>query len=91
METDDHSFESDLDAITSARAAIVQRSRTPRWYFAVVGVLIALLVLTIGLGMGTWWYLPVILIVLVAEGVVIGVHRHTTGTSVPGSAWPAWV
>ena len=91
METDGPSFEGDLDAIASARAAIVERSRTPRWYFALVGVLIALLVLVIGLGIGTWWYLPAILIVVVAEGIVIGAHRHATGTSVPGSAWPAWV
>ena len=91
METDDHSFENDLEAIASARAAIVQRSRTPRWYYAVVGALITLLVLTIGLGIGAWWYLPAILIVVVVEGVVIGAHRAATGTSVPGSAWPAWV
>ena len=91
METDDHSFADDLDTIASARAAIVQRSSTPRWYFPLVGVLIALLVLTIGLGMGTWWYLPAILIVVVGEGAVIGAHRRVTGTSVPGSAWPAWV
>ncbi|UYK41069.1 hypothetical protein [Microbacterium terricola] len=81
----------ELDAIAEARAAIVRRSRTPRWYFAVVGVLIALLVLTIGLGMGTWWYLPAIFAVLVIEGVVIAAHRRVTGTSVPGSAWPVWV
>ena len=90
METDD-AFAADLDTIASARAAIVRRSRTPRWYFVLVGLLIALLVLTIGLGMGTWWYLPAILTVVVAEGAVIGAHRRVTGTSVPGSAWPAWV
>ena len=91
METDDRSFADDLDAIASARAAIVERSRTPGWYYPLVGVLIALLVLTIGLGMGTSWYLPAILIVIVAEGALIAAHRRATGTYVPGSAWPAWV
>ena len=91
METDDHSFADDLDTIASARAAIVRRSSTPTWYFPLVGVLIAVLVLTIGLGMGTWWYLPAILIVVVAEGVVIGAHRRATGTSVPAFTWPAWL
>ena len=91
METEDHSFADDLDTIASARAAIVRRSSTPTWYFPLVGVLIAVLVLTIGLGMGTWWYLPAIVIVLVAEGVVIGAHRRVTGTSVPAFTWPAWL
>ena len=91
METEDNSFADDLDTIASARAAIVRRSGTPTWYFPLVGVLIAVLVLTIGLGMGTWWYLPAIVVVVVAEGVVIGVHRRATGTSVPGRAWPAWL
>jgi len=91
MENEDSSFVGDLDAIASARSAIVRRSRTPRWYFLLVGVLVALLVLTIGLGTGTWWYLPAMLVVLVAEGAVIGAHRRVTGTSVPASAWPAWL
>ena len=64
METEDRSFADDLDTIASARAAIVRRSSTPTWYYPLVGVLIALLVLTIGLGIGTWWYLPAILTVL---------------------------
>ena len=91
METEDHSFADDLDTIASARAAIVRRSSTPAWYFPLVGVLITVLVLTIGLGMGTSWYLPAILIVLVAEGAVIGAHRRATGTSVPPFTWPAWL
>ena len=91
METDDRSFAEDLGAIASARAAIVERSRTPGWYYPLVGVLIALLVVTIGLGMGTSWYLPAILIVIAAEGALIAAHRRATGTHVPGSAWPAWV
>ena len=91
MESDDRSFVSDLDTIASARAAIVRRSRTPRWYFALVGVLVALLVLTVGLGTGTWWFLPAMLVVLVAEVAVIAAHRHATGTSVPASTWPAWL
>src|SRR6187431_339884 len=89
METEDHSFADDLDTIASARAAIVRRSGTPTWYFPLVGALVAALVLTIGLGMGTWWYLPAIVIVVVAEGAVIGAHRRATGTSVPASTWPA--
>jgi len=81
----------DLDAIAEARAAIVRRSRTPGWYFWFVGVLVALFVLTIGLGTGSWWYLPAIAVVLVAEGIIIGAHRRVTGASVPVRAWPAWL
>ncbi|WP_231563003.1 hypothetical protein [Microbacterium mangrovi] len=51
----------------------------------------AVLVLAIGLGTGTWWYLPVMFAVIVAEGVLIGAHRRATGTTVPASAWPAWM
>ncbi|WP_243074361.1 hypothetical protein [Microbacterium sp. SS28] len=87
----DRRVEDDLAAIAEARAAIVERSRTPRWYFAIVGVLVTLLALTVGFGTGTWWYLPAMLVVIVGEGIVIGSHRAVTGTSVPGSAWPAWL
>lgn len=91
METDGNPSAGDLGAIAEARAAIVHRIRTPRWYFWLVGALVALLSLIVGLGTGTWWFLPAMIGVLAAEVAVIGAHRRVTGTSVPGRAWPAWL
>ncbi|MEV4774123.1 hypothetical protein [Microbacterium sp. LWH12-1.2] len=91
METEGHPSAGDLGSIAEARASIVRRIRTPRWYFWLVGALVALLVLIVGLGTGTWWFLPAILGVLGADLAVIGAHRRVTGTSVPGRAWPAWL
>ena len=91
MENEEEPSAGELGAIAQAREAIVRRSRTPRWYFWLVGLLVVLLVFIVGLGTGTWWYLPAVVGLLLAEVIVISAHRRVTGTSVPISAWPAWL
>src|SRR5450830_505522 len=92
METD---AERQLALIADTRARAADRLVTPWWYHVALGVLMGTLVLAVGLGFGTWWYVVVVALVLVGEGVVVGAYRRvmrvwtTTWDAFP--RWAIWI
>ena len=91
MENDRTDPRSELADLAGARAKILRRTRTPGWYLVVLGALMAMLVFTVGEGIGTWWYLPAIAAVIIGVGVIIGALRRVSGVWARLDHLPAWV
>lgn len=89
MENDGRDASADLDAIAQARAAVLRRTRTPGWYFVTLSMIISAFVLAGGLGIDEWWGIPVMALVVLGCGIIIGALRHASGAWTAPANWPA--